>query len=190
MDSDGTRRPRTAELLDLQPHPEGGWYRETWRSGLESVPDGYPGPRAAATVIYFLLRPGEVSRWHGVGSDEVWLWHSGGPLRLLDGGAGDRPAPSAGDRPGPGAGNRHGPGGDVTLGQDLAAGQVPQHVVPAGRWQAARPAGDSEVLVSCVVAPGFDFDDFTLFTELMPVKYSITYRTPPYDLRLETSGWH
>jgi uncharacterized protein len=147
METEGTHRPRTAELLDLQPHPEGGWYRETWRSGLESVPDGYPGPRAAATVIYFLLRPGEESRWHRVGSDEVWLWHSGGPLRLLDGGAGDRPGPS----------------GDVTLGQDLAAGQVPQHVVPAGRWQAARPAGDSEVLVSCVVAPGFDFDDFTLF---------------------------
>jgi uncharacterized protein len=142
-------RPRTAELLDLAPHPEGGWYRETWRAGPESVPPGYPGPRAAATVIYFLLLPGEESRWHRVSSDEVWLWHSGGPLTMLDGGDGGTPA-----------GN-----GCVTLGPGLAAGQVPQHVVPGGRWQAARPAGGREVLVSCVVAPGFDFTDFTLFTE-------------------------
>jgi predicted cupin superfamily sugar epimerase len=141
------RRPRTAELLGLAPHPEGGWYRETWRSGPESVPDGYPGPRAAATVIYFLLTPGEESAWHRVRSDEVWLWHRGGPLTVLDGGDGARPA----EKP-----------DVVTLGPDLAAGQVPQHVVPGGRWQAARPAGDSEVLVSCVVAPGFDFADFTL----------------------------
>jgi uncharacterized protein len=140
-------RPRTAELLGLAPHPEGGWYRETWRAGPRSVPAGYPGPRAAATVIYFLLLPGEASRWHRVRSDEAWLWHSGGPLLLLDGGDGGRP----GDRP-----------GTVLLGPDLAAGQVPQHVVPGGHWQAARPAADSEVLVSCVVAPGFDFEDFTL----------------------------
>jgi predicted cupin superfamily sugar epimerase len=66
-------RPRTAEALDLAPHLEGGWYRETWRSGPESVPAGYPGRRAAATVIYFLLLPGQESRWHRVRSDEVWL---------------------------------------------------------------------------------------------------------------------
>ena len=140
-------RPRTAELLDLAPHPEGGWYRETWRAAPQSVPDGYPGPRAAATGIYFLLTPGEESAWHRVRSDEVWLWHSGGPLTLLDGGDADAPAvtPTA-----------------VTLGPDLAAGQRPQRVIPAGRWQAARPAATAEVLVSCVVAPGFDFADFTL----------------------------
>lgn len=153
-----TRRPRTAQLLDLAPHPEGGWYRETWRAGPESVPAGYPGTRAAATVIYFLLRPGEESRWHRVRSDEVWLWHSGGPLTLLDGGSGDRPAGGA----------------VVTLGPDLAAEQVPQHVVPGGHWQAARPAGGEEVLVSCVVAPGFDFADFALLTELISLKHSIT----------------
>ncbi len=142
-------RPRTAELLDLAPHPEGGWYRETWRSGPPSVPPGYPGPRAAATVIYFLLTPGEESAWHRVRSDEAWLWHAGGPLTVLDGGGGDRPA---------GADNAR----VVTLGPDLAAGQVPQHVIPGGHWQAARPAAGAEVLVSCVVAPGFDFEDFTL----------------------------
>ena len=140
-------RPRTAELLDLAPHPEGGWYRETWRAGPSGQPAGYPGLRAAATGIYFLLAPGEESAWHRVRSDEMWLWHSGGPLIMLDGGNGDRPAsqPDA-----------------VTLGPDLIAGQVPQHVIPGGHWQAARPAADREALVSCVVAPGFDFADFTL----------------------------
>jgi predicted cupin superfamily sugar epimerase len=144
-------RPRTAEFLDLAPHPEGGWYRETWRAAPESVPAGYPGPRAAATGIYFLLAPGEESQWHRVRSDEVWLWHSGGPLTLLDGGAGHRPA----DAP-----------GAVTLGPDLAAGQLPQHVIPGTHWQAARPAAATEVLVSCVVAPGFDFEDFELNLDL------------------------
>ena len=140
-------RPATAELLDLSPHPEGGWFRETWRAARESVPDGYPGPRAAATGIYFLLTPGEESAWHRVRSDEVWLWHSGGPLTLLDGADGDAPsgAPAV-----------------SVLGPDLAGGQRPQHVIPAGHWQSARPAAASEVLVSCVVAPGFDFADFTL----------------------------
>ena len=140
-------RPRTAELLDLAPHPEGGWYRETWRAGPLSQPDGYPGPRAAATGIYFLLPRGEESAWHRVRSDEVWLWHSGGPLIMLDGGDRNRPASQP---------------DVVTLGPDLSAGQVPQHVIPGGHWQAARPAADREVLVSCVVAPGFDFADFTL----------------------------
>ncbi|HEX6873985.1 MAG TPA: cupin domain-containing protein, partial [Micromonosporaceae bacterium] len=62
-------RPALAELLDLAPHPEGGWFRQTWRSEVEFTPEGYPGPRAAATAIYFLLQPGERSRWHTVRSD-------------------------------------------------------------------------------------------------------------------------
>jgi predicted cupin superfamily sugar epimerase len=140
-------RPRTAELLDLAPHPEGGWYRETWRAAPASVPAGYPGTRAAATGIYFLLTAGQESAWHRVRSDEAWLWHSGGPLVMLDGGDGELPSATP---------------VSVTVGPDLAAGQLPQHVVPGGHWQAARPAGDAEVLVSCVVAPGFDFTDFTL----------------------------
>ena len=165
-------RPRTAELLDLAPHPEGGWYRETWRAAPSWQPDGYPGPRAAATGIYFLLSPGEESAWHRVRSDEVWLWHSGGPLLLLDGGDG------GGGGGGDSGDSDSGEGGDsdpdsdpglpsqrprtVTLGAELARGEVPQHVIPAGHWQSARPAGETEVLVSCVVAPGFDFADFTL----------------------------
>lgn len=138
-------RPATAEALDLLPHPEGGWYRETWRAPARLVPDGYPGERASATGIYFLLPPGEESIWHAVRSDEVWLWHRGGPLALVLGGTGDRPAEDP---------------ETVTLGADVAAGQAPQALVPAGTWQAARPAGPDEVLVSCVVSPGFDFADF------------------------------
>jgi predicted cupin superfamily sugar epimerase len=100
-----------------------------------------------------LLPPGEESAWHRVRSDEVWLWHSGGPLLLLDGGDGrDGDLPSRQPR-------------TVTLGADLAKGELPQYVIPAGHWQSARPAGDAEVLVSCVVAPGFDFEDFTLLSE-------------------------
>jgi len=133
-------RPATAAALDLLPHPEGGWFRQTWVSDVSFTPDGYPGPRAAATLIYFLLGPGEESRWHAVRSDEIWLWHSGGPLTLTTG---------------------RSPTQTVTLGPDLAAGQRPHHVIPGGGWQAARPATDAEVLVSCVVAPGFDFADFT-----------------------------
>lgn len=138
-------RPATAEHLDLLPHPEGGWFRQTWAAPVTVTPDGYPGPRATATCIYFLLGPGDSSEWHAVRSDEIWLWHRGGPLTLTLGGPGDHPAE---------------PGTDVTLGPDLAAGHVPHAVVPAGTWQAARPAGGEEVLVSCVVSPGFDFADF------------------------------
>jgi len=139
-------RPPLAEQLDLQPHPEGGWFRETWRSPVSFRPRGYQGQRNAATAIYFLLHPGERSRWHVVRSDELWLWHGGGPPALRLGGAGDEPA----------AGNA------VLLGGDLDAGQQPQALVPGGVWQCAAPAGQAPVLVSCVVAPGFDFADLRL----------------------------
>jgi len=141
-----TARPPLAEQLDLRPHPEGGWFRETWRAPVSFRPDGYPGWRSAATAIYFLLQPGEQSRWHVVRSDELWCWHSGGPLTLRLGGAGQEPE---GD-------------GAVVLGNDLAAGQQPQALIPGGVWQRATPAGQAPVLVSCVVAPGFDFADFRL----------------------------
>jgi hypothetical protein len=137
-------RPATAETLGLVPHPEGGWYRQTWVAGPAFEPPGYEGSRAAATGIYFLLRPGERSCWHTVRSDELWLWHAGGPLTLRLGGTGARPGEPS----------------EVILGPDLAAGQRPQHLVPGGCWQSAHPAATHEVLVSCVVAPGFDFADF------------------------------
>jgi len=137
-------RPPLAEQLDLAPHPEGGWYRETWRSPVSLRPAGYGGPRSAATAIYFLLLPGERSRWHVVRSDELWLWHDGGPLILQLGGAGGVPAGET----------------DIILGADLTAGQQPQAVVPGGVWQRAAAGDQAAALVSCVVAPGFDFADF------------------------------
>ncbi|WP_239094612.1 cupin domain-containing protein [Planotetraspora silvatica] len=137
-------RPVVAEALGLLPHPEGGWFRETWRTSASFEPPGYGGARQSATGIYFLLHPGEESVWHVVRSDEVWFWHRGGPLTLVLGGAGDRPGDER----------------TVTLGPDVEHGQVPQALVPAGTWQAARPAGAEGVLVSCVVSPGFDFADF------------------------------
>jgi hypothetical protein len=134
------------ERLGLRPHPEGGWYRETWRSPVMFEPDGYDGPRHAATAIYFLLHPGEKSAWHVVRSAELWFWHAGGPLLLRRGGSGDEP----------------GDADEAVLGPDVAAGQEPQVLIPPGVWQAAEPAGDEPVLVSCVVAPGFDFADFRM----------------------------
>ena len=139
------RRPPVAEALDLLPHPEGGWFRETWRTAARFEPPGYGGPRSAATGIYFLLGPGEESVWHAVRGDEVWLWHRGGPLILELGGTGAAPA----ERP-----------ETIVLGPDVENGQVPQALVPGGTWQAARPATAEPVLVSCVVSPGFDFADF------------------------------
>ena len=136
-----TSRPPLAEQFDLQPHPEGGWFRETFRSGTEINPPGYAGSRAAATAIYFLLNPGEQSAWHVVKSDELWFWHSGGPLELRFGGDGEQPAET----------------GVAVLGPTH-----PQVLVPAGVWQAAVPAAVEPVLVSCVVSPGFDFADFRL----------------------------
>ncbi len=119
------------ERLRLQPHPEGGHYAETWRG-----PDRGDG-RATASAIHFLLRDGERSHWHRVDAPEIWLHHAGAPLRL-----------SVGDA-------------DVVLGDDVAAGEQPQVVVPAHAWQAAESTG-AWSLVSCVVAPAFEFDHFEL----------------------------
>jgi predicted cupin superfamily sugar epimerase len=144
------QRPLLAEHLDLARHPEGGWFRETWRSEVSFTPAGYDGPRAAATAIYFLLNPGERSRWHVVRSDELWLWHSGGPLTLRLGGAAETPDELAAVA--------------FTLGPDVVAGHRPQVLVPGGVWQAAAPASGEPVLVSCVVSPGFDFADFLMLS--------------------------
>jgi predicted cupin superfamily sugar epimerase len=137
-------RPPLADRYDLQPHPEGGWYRETFRSPTKIRPDGYGGERHAATAIYFLLNPGEESAWHVVKSDEIWFFHFGGPLTLRLGGDGAEPGAET----------------LVTLG--VGPGEQPQVLIPAGVWQAAAPATGEPVLVSCVVSPGFDFADFRL----------------------------
>ena len=102
-------RPPLAEALDLLPHPEGGWYRETWKTSADVAPPGYDGARATATGIYFLLEPGEESRPHVVRSDEVWLWHRGGPLTLILGG--HEGQPSSTTILGPAGGGGTGPAG-------------------------------------------------------------------------------
>ncbi|KAI1289017.1 hypothetical protein EDD11_009448 [Mortierella claussenii] len=138
--------PPLAAALNLQPHPEGGWFRETWAATQKFLPEGYPAPRAAATAIYFVLAPGEVSKWHSVRSDELWLWHRGGPLELLLGGCDEQPSVSP---------------TLIRLGPSLENGELPQAIVPGGVWQMAR-AVNGETLVSCIVAPGFDYDDFRI----------------------------
>jgi predicted cupin superfamily sugar epimerase len=125
------------ERLELSPHPEGGWYRETWRA-----PSG-PGARAAGTAILFLLERGQRSHWHRVDATEIWFWHAGHPVRLLT---------AEGDA---------GPVGETLLGGDVLAGQMPQGLVPAHYWQAAE-ASAGWALVSCTVTPGFDFAGFSL----------------------------
>lgn len=141
--------PPWAASLGLRPHREGGWFAETYRSGVEipaSQLPGHPGPRPSATCILFLLNPGEESAWHRVRSDEVRLHHRGGRLRIDLGGDGEEPAEAQA----------------ITLGSNPAVGERFQALVPAGHWQRARPMDSEPVLVGCVVTPGFDFADFTL----------------------------
>lgn len=125
------------DSLRLAAHPEGGWYRETWRG--PAGPDG----RASETLIYFLLEAGQQSHWHTVDATEIWCWHAGHPLDV---------------------GTAPGDAGPVVwhrLGPDFANGEAPQLVIAPGHWQAAR-AGDGWALVSCIVSPGFEFSGFVL----------------------------
>jgi predicted cupin superfamily sugar epimerase len=132
-----------AVSLALEPHPEGGWYRQTWAAPESvSLPDGRSRP--TATLIFFLLPAGESSAWHRVWSDELWLAHLG-TVTLELGGADARPGTPT----------------RVTVGVDVAGGHRPQALVPAGVWQRTVPA-PADALVSCVVSPGFDFADFEL----------------------------
>ncbi len=129
------------EQLRLSPHPEGGWYRETWRS--DAGPDG----RARGTAILFLLQAGEASHWHRVDAAELWLWQGGDALELRI------------------AASDAGPVEALRLGGDGAAGEHLQGLVPNSAWQTARPAPGGRAgycLVSCVVVPGFDFAGFEL----------------------------
>jgi predicted cupin superfamily sugar epimerase len=135
--------PPRAAMLGLEPHPEGGWYRRSWAASLPVRTEA--GERPAATLIYFLLPPGEASAWHVVTSDEIWLWHGPDALELQLGGTGVAPLAST----------------TVILGSDEASGHRAQALVPAGTWQRTLPSS-GETLVSCVVSPGFSFDDFTL----------------------------
>lgn len=127
------------ETLGMQPHPEGGWYVETWRD--VDGPDG----RARSTAIYYLLEAGQRSHWHRVDALEVWHWHAGSPLEL---GISEDGQTSR----------------TLVLGADITAGERPQGIVPTGAWQSARPTGDW-TLVGCTVAPGFEFAGFEMAPE-------------------------
>jgi predicted cupin superfamily sugar epimerase len=133
-------------LLELLPHPvEGGFFRETYRSaaGLPAeVLPAHGGPRAVHTAIYYLLKPGHVSELHVLPGDEVFHFYLGTPVKML------QLWPD-------------GSGREVVLGSDIAAGQVPQLVVPGGVWQGTRLVGDGGfALLGCTVAPGFDYADY------------------------------
>ena len=138
-----TLAPPLAVSLGLEPHPEGGWFRQTWASPVTvTLADGRARP--TATLIHFLLPAGESSAWHRVTSDEVWLAHTG-TVALETGG--DDPRPAGITR--------------VLVGVDAAAGERTQALVPAGVWQRTVPS-ERDALVSCLVSPGFDFADFEL----------------------------
>ncbi|MGI9373102.1 MAG: cupin domain-containing protein [Hyphomicrobiales bacterium] len=128
--------------LDLQPHPEGGHYRETWRAETNI------NQRAAGTAIYFLLADGEVSHWHKVDAAEIWHWYAGAPLELSIAPEDQAPKPHI-------------------LGTDLEKNERPQIVVPPNAWQSARSLG-AWTLVGCTVSPGFMFEHF----ELAPKNWS------------------
>lgn len=142
------RAAQLIERLGLRPHPEGGHYREVYRSPLGVTPDDGRPSRPALTTIYFLLAAGDVSRWHRVLSDEAWHYHEGAPLELF-------------------VSDLEFTGVDTLLTGpfDADAGIEPLRVVPAGMWQAARSTG-AYTLVSCSVGPGFVFDDFVLLRDL------------------------
>jgi len=131
--------PSAAEIiarLELHPHPEGGHYRESFRDTRVDT-----SGRALSTAIYFLLARGARSHWHRIDAVEIWHYYAGSALRL-------QIADDGGQR-------------SVRLGPDLAAGEMPQAIVPPGAWQSAETSGDW-TLVGCTVAPGFDFAKFEL----------------------------
>jgi len=132
------------DRLNLQPHPEGGWYRQTWITTASS------GARASGTAIYYLLEADQRSHWHRVDADEIWHFYAGSPLIL-----------SLSD-------TAEGPATDHILGPSVADGEVPQIVVPKDVWQAAKSTGGWS-LVGCTVSPGFQFEGF----ELAPVGFDI-----------------
>lgn len=130
------------EMLELEPHPEGGHFRETFRDDIASL-DKEPHARARSTAIYYLLKAGERSHWHRVDAAEIWHWYAGAPLKLSL-------AMHGGDTP------EH-----LILGPNIADDERPQRIIPAHAWQAAVSMG-SWTLVGCTVAPGFEFKHFEL----------------------------
>ena len=131
---------RIIQQLNLSPHPEGGYYRQTW------IAKANEGTRPDGTAILFLLKAGEVSRWHRIDAVEIWHFYAGAPLILSM------------------AATESGPARDYTLGPEVLNGQSPQLIVPTHHWQAARSTGDY-TLVGCTVSPAFRFEGFEMAEE-------------------------
>lgn len=136
------------QQFGLERHPEGGWYRQTYKSEelitASALPERYGGDRSFSTAIYFLLEKGDFSAFHRIQSDECWHFYTGDPLLVY-------------------VIKQNGQLDTITLGKKFTEGQQFQFVVPANSWFASRPAAGSEYcLVGCTVAPGFDFADFEL----------------------------
>ena len=152
---------RLIRSLGLVRHPEGGYYRETFRA--PALPFELPGrgARSASTAVYFLLADGDFSAFHRVQSDEVWHFYAGSPVELhtLDAARGHE---------------------RVVLGTDIERGERPQHVVAAGVYQAARLSGPGFALCGCTVAPGFEFADFEL-----PPRAELAARFEPHASLIE-----
>ncbi len=130
--------------LKMLPHPEGGFYKECFRSNQSIQFPGFEGERSVSTSIYFLLEKGQTSALHRIKSDEIWYFHDGQTLEIIEL-------------------DEQGNEKITLLGKNLMSGEVLQHVVPAGIWFGARLAPNSEFcLVGCQVSPGFDFRDFEL----------------------------
>ncbi|MEV2275399.1 cupin domain-containing protein [Nocardiopsis sp. NPDC049922] len=155
------QRGSTAEALDLFPHPEGGWFRATWRSGVYVRPEGYDAERETASALQYLLCPGERCRWHRLRSAQMWSFCRGGPTLVELGGTG--PQPEVRER--------------YTLGPHAEAGQSLQVLVPAGTWQTARTLTAEETLATCFTSPAFEFEDL----EVADAGGSL--RFPLFDIR-------
>ena len=136
------------QQYNLAPHPEGGWFRQTYKSKefiiAEALPERFGGTRVCSTAIYFLLGQGNFSAFHRIKSDECWHFYAGDPLLIY-------------------IIEQNGELKTIPLGKDFGNGQSFQYVVPANCWFAGRPAAGSEYcFVGCTVSPGFEFEDFEL----------------------------
>ena len=136
------------QKLGLLPHAEGGWYSFVWRSAREiaqdALPACYSGPRMSCSMIHYMLKAGEESRWHRLCSAEVWAWHAGGSLEMTLGGSGDAPAAEK----------------KLLLGPGLERGERFQVGVPEHMWQTSRVTAGAYVLVTCIVAPSYDDNEW------------------------------
>lgn len=161
-----TRLQQIIRTLELQPHPEGGFFRETYRSAgwiaRESLDPGYQGARNYSTCIYFLLTSEVFSAWHRIRQDEIWHFYDGSAIELH-------------------VIAEDGSYAKTVIGRDIAQGQVPQFVVAGGSWFAATVIDrEAYALLGCTVAPGFDFLDFEL-----PTRAELTGKFPHHRAWIE-----